>query len=171
MAECGFPMCIALSIIPFVNTVTYLERKHQFLHELADGYYSPGPYLLAEGVTIMFCFDGYLHGSQCRWRRSVPPALRFLVFLSPYFYLFEGLAIALYEDNEEIFSDAEHASRFGYMSSNEMFSYFGLAGTFTKTKLSPKEWFWVADVLPLAACTLGVHAVCWLYWINKRLYK
>lgn len=41
-------MCIALSIIPFVNTVSYLEKKLQFMYETSDGYYSPGPYLLAE---------------------------------------------------------------------------------------------------------------------------
>ncbi|OEH78718.1 ABC transporter [Cyclospora cayetanensis] len=223
-------MCIALSIIPFVNTVIYLERKLQLLYETSDGYYSPGPYLLAEICTsfllilvtlvpslliifglcgfpfgrlpmvllLYFIFEAVSTQSHRVFRllsfaavdgeaairvadedlaavgiaaTSVPTALRFLIFLSPYFYLFEGLAIVLYNDDQDIFNDPERRAIFGYPTIEEMYKAFGLAGTFADSSLTPKQWLWLADILPLAGSTVAAHGACILYWMNKRLAK
>ncbi|XP_026190070.1 ATP-binding cassette sub-family G member 8 [Cyclospora cayetanensis] len=261
-------MCIALSIIPFVNTVIYLERKLQLLYETSDGYYSPGPYLLAEICTsfllilvtlvpslliifglcgfpfgrlpmvllLYFIFEAVSTQSHRVFRllsfaavdgeaairvadedlaavgifvdsimqlcsallstfmgvnavgggwlfltsllnglnanpKSVPTALRFLIFLSPYFYLFEGLAIVLYNDDQDIFNDPERRAIFGYPTIEEMYKAFGLAGTFADSSLTPKQWLWLADILPLAGSTVAAHGACILYWMNKRLAK
>ncbi|KAL8440407.1 hypothetical protein Efla_000295 [Eimeria flavescens] len=252
-----------LSVIPFVNTIGYLERKLQFMHETADGYYFPGPHLLAETVTsctmtalmvlpslllvflfcgfplsrlpmaflLFFCFEAVcrpaaaavaaaasahaaaaaadgvdaaasavllmvllllpmvllLLACGCKQQVcgftllvcmrlfalavSMPAGLRFLSFMSPYFYLFDGFAISLYEGNSEIFDDPSCVKTFGYSSAAEVFSAFGLAGSLSNTTLSPSQWLWAVDVSVLLVSTLGAHLLYLFVWQRKKLSK
>ncbi|KAL8274154.1 hypothetical protein Esti_001996 [Eimeria stiedai] len=259
-------MALTLSVIPFVNTIGYLERRLQFMYETSDGYYLPGPYILAETLTtclltcsmilpslvVIFALCGYpfsrlpltfllyflfealvdalmqlaaallntfmsinavaggwlflsstINGINVNPRtmirvrrvrnfgaqgtileglgvtgisrllelRSVPAGLRFLTFLSPYFYLFDGVAIALYDGNSEIFDNPERRQVFGFASAKEMFQAFGVAGTATRSTLSPDQWFWLVDVGVLLMWTIACHVLCLCIWRRKRLSK
>ncbi|PFH32876.1 ATP-binding cassette G family transporter ABCG87 [Besnoitia besnoiti] len=95
--------------------------------------------------------------------KSVPVWLTWLVYLSPFYYLLDGVAIILYWDNADIFGSPEKAAKFGYASCEELLEAYGFAGTASGSRLTPPQWLWSVDMLVLLLMTVAIKASACLY--------
>eukprot|EP00920_Eleutheroschizon_duboscqi_P042220 GHVT01100989.1.p1 GENE.GHVT01100989.1~~GHVT01100989.1.p1 ORF type:complete len:171 (+),score=26.01 GHVT01100989.1:176-688(+) len=89
---------------------------------------------------------------------SMPLWLGWLCYTSPFFYVMEGVTIAIYWDND-IFADPAIAlAKYGFSSASSFLASFGFAGTaYGTAAISPMQWVWAVDLTVMAALLLLVR--------------
>ncbi|CBZ52096.1 putative ABC transporter [Neospora caninum Liverpool] len=95
--------------------------------------------------------------------KSIPGWLTWLVYLSPFYYLVDGVAVVLYWENHDVFGTPEKAAKFGYTSCEELLKAYGFAGMLGGSSLTPPQWLWCVDVLVLFLMTVGMKAIACFY--------
>ncbi|KYK72022.1 ATP-binding cassette G family transporter ABCG87 [Toxoplasma gondii TgCatPRC2] len=95
--------------------------------------------------------------------KSMPAWLTWLVYLSPFYYLMDGVAIVLCWENQDLFGTPEKAAKYGYTSCEELLKAYGFAGTLGGSSLTPPQWLWSVDVPVLCLMTVGMKTFACFY--------
>ena len=99
-------------------------------------------------ATLLFMLLMFVNGFTTN-PASLPHGIAWMSYLSPFFLVFEGLAICILETYEFREDSAEASSSLLLQTKEDVYQTFGIAGRAYGHKGSALEWLWAVDAVLL----------------------